>query len=437
MNICLTDNHIGKIFLQEEISPLFSIANKSIAELCRTNENLLIFPESITDVKDEIGKSSVVDIQITEEPDALKVSTGNVMGFIGIGNLQMKIQSRFDEGRDDFLLHYMLQRVLSYNLFDLNYSSEFDDVFDFLMFMFPPLLKSAMRQGIYREYKNYRHNDSNIRGPIDFNRHLAKNVPFVGNVAYSTREYSHDNSMTQLIRHTIEFMKTKKFGQFVLGIDNDTKENVMSIQSCTPTYNKNERGIVIGKNLRMKAHPYYTEYRPFQSLCIQILRMDEIKYGERADEISGILFNGAWLWEEYVNTVLCSHGFIHAENLRQKNGFKLFKDGTAPRYPDFYNQDMVLDAKYKRLGSYDRVADVDRNDVHQIITYMTALRLNRGGFVSPLEHKQEAIPQSTIIESDMRLAIYGIEIAKEALSYSDFCKAMAKNETAFVESLNR
>ncbi len=203
MNICLTDNHIGKIFLQEEISPLFSIANKSIAELCRTNENLLIFPESITDVKDEIGKSSVVDIQITEEPDALKVSTGNVMGFIGIGNLQMKIQSRFDEGRDDFLLHYMLQRVLSYNLFDLNYSSEFDDVFDFLMFMFPPLLKSAMRQGIYREYKNYRHNDSNIRGPIDFNRHLAKNVPFVGNVAYSTREYSHDNSMTQLIRHTI------------------------------------------------------------------------------------------------------------------------------------------------------------------------------------------------------------------------------------------
>ena len=42
---------------------------------------------------------------------------------------------------------------------------------------------------------------------------------------------------------------------------------------------------------------------------------------------------------------------------------------------------MVLDAKYKRLGSYDKVSKLDRNDVHQVITYMTALKADRGGDV--------------------------------------------------------
>lgn len=60
-----------------------------------------------------------------------------MMGFIGIGSLQLKIQSRFDDGRDDYFLHYMLQKVLSFNVFDWNYSKEQEEVFDLAMFMFP------------------------------------------------------------------------------------------------------------------------------------------------------------------------------------------------------------------------------------------------------------------------------------------------------------
>ena len=160
------------------------------------------------------------------------------MGFIGVENLQNKIKSRFDVGRDDFLLHYMLQKVLSFNLFDLSHNNEQEDVFDFIMFMFPYFLKAAMRQGVYREYQNFKHNDANLKGTIDIGRHIAKNVPFVGNIAYSTREYSHDNNMTELIRHTIDFMKTKRYGQSVLNVDRETIENVKIIVEHTPLYNK-------------------------------------------------------------------------------------------------------------------------------------------------------------------------------------------------------
>jgi 5-methylcytosine-specific restriction endonuclease McrBC regulatory subunit McrC len=440
MRINLTDNNIGQpdagTFQRNDVAALFPIADKTIAELCRENENLLIFPFSIETSDDRIGESSVMNILNTDDPDKVRISTGNVMGFIGVGNLQIKIKSRFDTGRDDFLLHYMLQKVLSFNLFDLSHNNEQEDVFDFIMFMFPYFLKSALRQGVYREYQNYRHNDANLKGTIDIGRHIARNIPFIGNIAYSTREYSHDNNMTELIRHTIEFMKTKKYGQSVLNIDKETVENVNTIIEHTPLYSKNDRGSIMSKNLRMKIHPYYTEYCPLQTLCMQILRMEEVKYGESDDEICGILFDGAWLWEEYVNTILSDIGFIHPENKLHKGGIYLFDDHSGVRYPDFYKDDFVLDAKYKQLGSYDKVSKVDRDDIHQVIAYINALHATRGGFIAPLEQKQAKIPTSRLKDSASTLSIFGIEISKTASSYADFCEKMKGMEKAFVESLN-
>ena len=440
MRINLTDNNRQPdtvTFQRKDVAALFPIADKTIAELCKENENLLIFPYSIETSCDKICDSPVMSILNTGDPDKVQITTGNVMGFIGIDNLQIKIKSRFDEGRDDYFLHYMLQKVLSLNLFDLKHNDEQEDIFDLIMFMFPYLLKAAMNQGVYREYKNFKHNDSNLKGTIDIGRHIARNVPFVGNIAYSTREYSHDNNMSELIRHTIEFMKTKRYGQLVLNIDRETIENVKIIVEHTPSYNKNERSSIISKNLRAKVHPYYTEYRPLQTLCLQILRMEEVKYGESSDEICGILFDGAWLWEEYVNTILSNHGFRHPENKLHKGGIYLFDDHSGIRYPDFYKDDMVLDAKYKRLGSYDKVSKLDRNDIHQVMAYMTTLKVNRGGFVAPLEQKQSKVPTSHLQGSMATLSIFGIEICKSATSYSDFCEKMGEMEDGFLESLKQ
>lgn len=439
MRINLTDNNIGQpdagTYWRQDVASLFPIADKTIAELCRENEKLLIFPYSIESSDDRIGESSVMSILNTDDPDKVRISTGNVMGFIGVGNLQIKIKSRFDKGRDDFLLHYMLQKVLSFNLFDLSHNNEQEDVFDFIMFMFPYFLKAAMRQGVYREYQNFRHNDANLKGTIDVGRHIARNIPFVGNIAYSTREYSRDNNMTELIRHTIEFMKTKKYGQAVLNIDRETIENVNAIIEYTPLYNKSDRKCVISKNLRLKTHPYYTEYRPLQTLCLQILRMEEVKYGESDEEICGILFDGAWLWEEYVNTILSKQGFIHPENKRHKGGIYLFEGHSGIRYPDFYKDDIVLDAKYKRLGSYNKVSMVDPDDVHQVMAYMSALHVNKGGFIAPLEKKQDKIPKSQISGTLSYLYIFGIEISRASSSYVDFCERMKEKEEEFIKSI--
>lgn len=437
MRISLTDNNIvANTYSRNDVAALFPIADKSISQLCRENEHLLVFPFSIEDTDDRIGEASVLNIKNTDDPEKVTINTANIMGFIGVENLQIKIKSRFDEGRDDFLLHYMLQKVLSFNLFDLSHNNEHEDVFDFVMFMFPYFLKRAMRQGVFREYQHFKHNDSDIKGPVDVCRHINRNVPFVGKIAYSTREYSSNNRMTQLIRHTIEFMKTKKYGMAVLNIDRETAENVRSIIEHTANYNKCERNSVISKNLRFKRHPYYTEYHALQSLCLQILRMEEVKYGEHDDEICGILFDGAWLWEEYVNTILRDYGFKHPANKLRKGRIYLFEDNSGVRYPGFYKEGVVLDAKYKRLGSYDNVARIDRDDIHQVISYMGALKATKGGFVSPLEKKQTIIPTKKLKDSTSTLSIFGVEICRTAHSYADFCVQMKIKEQEFIESLH-
>lgn len=440
-NICLTDNNQGSVgkcrFKRSDIASLFPYAGKTIDTLCSENEGLLVVPPTTKETEDDVEKSVLFDIANTENPDDVCIKTSNVMGFVGLGGLRVKISSRFDTGNDDYLLHYMLQKVLSINIFDLNYTNDNEAVFDFMMLLFPSFLKAALAQGVYREYQRRCYNDSHVKGTIDVGRHIRLNTPFVGRVAYSTREYTHDNSMTQLVRHTIEFMRQKCIGYAVLNKDKETIELVRQILACTPSYNKAERRSIIQKNLRPNRHPFFTAYRPLQRLCVQILRRDEMKYGENDNELSGILFDGSWLWEEYIYTILQDYGFKHPQNRIRKGMIPLFDDKSGPRYPDFFNKDMVLDAKYKRMEKMNKVAKVDRNDLHQLIAYIDMLRLKRGGFVAPMIHSQAAVPTSQLNgTTSASISIYGIEVAR-GNSYKEFCEGMAMAEERFRQTITQ
>lgn len=440
--INLTDNNCGKgeecTFYRKDISELFKIADKSIRSLCLENEGLLIFPHSIDWCDDKIGDTSfIISIHNTTDLDKATIVTGNTMGFVGVGDCQLKIKSRFDEGHGDYFLHYMLQRVFSFNFFDLRHGSDNDEVFNLLLSMFPYFLRTAMHQGIYKEYRKFEHNDSRVKGTIDTARHIARNTPFLGKVAYTTNEHSLDNDMTELIRHTIEFMKTSSLGQSVLNVNRETKEQVRDIIKYTPSYDRNKRSEIINKNLRSKRHPYFTAYQPLQSLCLQILRRDEIKYGESNQNIYGILFDGAWLWEEYLNTLLEGMGFLHPQNKKNKGAICLFEGNQGKRYPDFYKDNIVLDAKYKRLENYHQLSKVGRNDLHQLITYVSVQKATVAGFIVPLTEKNSTPPCAQLRNThSTMLYILGIEIDNHATSYTDFCRQMEKNEQQFVKVLN-
>ena len=427
----------GKEFLRDEVKDLAMLQGKSIKTLCSEYENLLVFPFSVDNTEDRIGNSTIFTLEsVFDNPDAAIMRTGNIVGCIGKGDANLRISSRFEQGTHDYFMQYMLSKVLHFNIFDLNYSSNDEDVLNFLMALFPVFLHHALAQGIYREYRRHEYNDTRLRGTVDVAKFLKEDVPFTGNVAYVRRDYDSDNSVTQLVQHTIGYMMTTTLGRGLLEDDERTAQDVKKISSVTPTYNQENRRKVIMENLRPKVHPFFTEYYPLQRLCLQILREEKLRYGEADDEVHGILFDGAWLWEEYLSTILEPMGFQHPHNKQGKGGFFIYEDNTGYRMPDFYRKDFVLDAKYKRLEEKDRISELEVSDQNQMIVYLKHLKVQEGGFVCPLNRKEQlALPQARLKSGHEHIAIYGIQIPDTADDFVSFSEMMRVQEESLKDRI--
>ncbi len=225
MNLCTTDNNCGAPFsgtgekslhgTKSDYANLSKIANTTVAELVKNNPSLLVFPQILGAHDDGIDEQGIFNLHGNPEKlEDVKLNTGNLMGFIGIGGTQLKISSRFSkDDENDFFVQYMLQKVFSINLFDWELQNS-NGVLDLLMFVFPKLLKKALSQGLYRQYQTFNRNDANLKGVVDVSRHIKQNVPFCGKIAYNSRERTFDNPLTELIRHTIENKAGRKAASF-------------------------------------------------------------------------------------------------------------------------------------------------------------------------------------------------------------------------------
>lgn len=414
-----------------DLENLRHIAGRSIATLCSDKHaNLLIFPDKLDAHGDDIGTKPICSI------DNEQLQAGDIMGFIGRNRTMLTIASRFAENDgEDYFLHHMIQKVFEINLFDLKYSLSRECVFDFLACLFPYYLKRALRQGLYKQYATHSYNDTHVRGIVDVPGHIRSNTPFAGKIAYKIREFSYDNDITQLIRHTIESIRTSYMAS-VLKADTDMETCVLQICRITPSYKTHDRSRIVSKNRKPLSHPYYAAYRELQRLCMQILAHRGLKYGRGKDEIYGLLVSGSWLWEEFLyKTVLHDCEFSHPQNKIGKNGIYLFEKrvdeeghsfSRCKRYPDYIKDGFVLDAKYKHLDSHA----IDRNDMHQIIAYMYAEQAPAGGFIYPRKESSDA---TAIFDTLGKLRGYGgrvcnigVPIPDQANSYKEFVERMSR-----------
>ncbi|MDR1759086.1 MAG: McrC family protein [Fibrobacter sp.] len=430
-----TDNNVGKWRTgdnhQNDCRPeechlenLKYIANKNILELQKQHHNLLVFPQ-----KWQLGVEKKNIIFELSHDGILK--TNNIMGFIGCGETQLTISSRFHSQSGDYFLHHMLSKVLGINVVNMNFQNSDESIHDFLPYLFPSYLQDALSQGLFKQYQRNQYNDSNVKGAININRHIKLNNPFVGKIAYTMREHSHDNAVTQLIRHTVEYLRMREFGHSILTGNPEIRACVSQIEYATPSYKKSDLQKVIRENLKPVNHPYFVKYQNLQKLCLMILRREKTSFGSK-NEIHGLLFDGAWLWEEYLNKIFTEQklDFIHAENRTGKNPIYLFTDNKLyDRYPDFYKEDFVLDAKYRPREN------IGRDDFHQIISYMYIQQVKLGGFIYPC--KTEEKPESTIGTLKGyggEIKMWSLQIPQDTDSFKSFSKKIQENEAGLKDN---
>ena len=432
MTMQLTDNQqaLNKEEFITEYPKISQVLLDRTLDNLSQEDSIFIFPNDLKNSPD-LDK----DQKILETVNQ-KIKTGNVIGFLGCGQERLTISSRFSSKSDDYFLHYLLQKVLNINLTSLDVGlSREERLYQLLIYLFPKYLEATMRKGLYKEYQRFSHNDSHIKGVIDVVNHLKKNLPFTGNIAYTTREFTYDNPMMQLIRHTIEYIRNQKaLGR---GIIYTNRENITEIIRVTPSYKQADRSKVIRLNqTKPLRHAYFREYRKLQELCLMILNKEEHGLGYQEQKIHGILFDVAWLWEEYVHTLL-PKDFIHPRNKEKKGGISVFSGGKRKVFPDFYHKELkiVLDAKYKKLELTEK--GINRDDLFQLISYAYILQAEKAGLIFPSIEQIVSSEIGKVVGYGVLLKKWSIQIPQKASSYNEFYEMLGMSEKIFQNNINQ
>ena len=410
------------------------ICDKTLEQLER--EGIFVFPELVKDT-DDLTKDQMILQSVNDT-----YRSSNVMGFLGLGRERLTITSRFASGEHDFFFQYMLEKVLDFpNIVNLETDANHENrLFHLLLFLFSLYLKQAMRKGLFKTYIRKRYNDSNMKGVIDIPRHISKNTPFIGNIAYNQREYSYDNTVTELIRHTIEFIKRKPYGRHLLV---KVKDEVQLIVDATQQYELYDRRKVITDNSRNPIrHAYYREYRALQHLCLLILKNQEHNIGAGSRQIYGILFDGAWLWEEYIYTLVADL-FYHPMNKSGTGAQRLFSGNSGLIYPDFIGKNqhsrIIADAKYKPFQN------ISGDDYLQLLAYMLRFDAKAGYYFYPEKGTSGEIKfrlnsgttyeKNVTPRDDIFVMKHGLVIPDTAPDYNDFKAKMEQNEIVFMKKV--
>ncbi|KKI60925.1 5-methylcytosine restriction system specificity protein McrC [Staphylococcus warneri] len=415
-----------------------SILDKTMSEL--EEAGIFVFPNSLKE-QDSISEGQIILNKVGQD-----YQSSNIMGFLGCEHENLIIESRFSEEQNDYFFQYLIENVLKIPyVIDLNTIIDQDNkVIDLFIYIFPYFLKKALRKGLYKKYTRNEYNNQNVKGTVDIQRHIRINTPFIGKIAYSQREFSYDNYILQLVRHTIEFIKKRDAGA---GILNSVRNEVKEVQEVTTSYNIRDRRKVIMLNNKWPVrHAYYKEYRELQKLCLTILQQQKHYIGSGSDKIYGILFDGAWLWEEYIATLI-STDFYHPKNKNGDGAQRLFSKESGKKvgliYPDFIGHNdknrVIGDAKYKPIQN------IGNKDYLQLLAYMFRFNAKSGYYFFP-SHKGNShevlylnqgltYEKNVQMHKDIKIAKFGLTIPKDAVDYKDFSRKMKKVEEEFLDKL--
>ena len=406
------------------------IADKTLEQLER--EGVFVFPDTVKDAED-ITQDQMILQSVNDT-----YRSGNVMGFLGCGDERLIIESRFCGGSEDYFFQYLLDKVLDFpNIVNLESDANQDDrMFNFFLFLFPRYLQAAMRKGLFKKYIRHSYNDGNVKGTIDIARHIEANTPFVGKIAYSQREFSYDNSLMELVRHTIEFIKRKPYGNKLLV---KAKDEVKLVINATPGYEPYDRQKIIEQDQKHTVrHAYFREYLALQRLCLLILQHQRHQIGLGVKRIYGILFDGAWLWEEYINSLI-GDAFYHPMNKEGKGAQRLFNGNVGLIYPDFISRNsekrMIADAKYKPINN------IGNRDYLQVLAYMFRFDAKIGYYLYPEAENADDLllrmnrgstyEKNVMPRDDISVLKHGLKIPMDAQNYADFIMRIKLSEREF------
>lgn len=438
--ITITDNqqpnieyHFASDSEKEIRSAIESVS--SVNKLMKEHKTIIV-PK-----RDSFEKDTIIEIRNS------KIYTYNWVGVVSppINNQRIEITSRFDTGKKQYFLLYLLSSVYGVNIFNIDINSEEESNYIIiLIILFLNKIVEAYSDGLYKEYGRIEYNDYNFKGALDINRHIKLNTPFMGKTAYKVREYTYDNEILCLMRQVMDYIKCNHCEVWGEYLNNEPilNEIVEVIYNATTSFKMNFNYADTIKCRREITHPMFQNYEDARKLAIMILNESGQNIFDNSKELSfSLLVDISWLWEEFV-----------AEKLLKESKYNhLLTDGSAGVlewsnreywYPDFiekgdeHKRRNIFDAKYK-FGDWDK-----NDDIHQLLSYLLISGGNKCGIIYP-DNKPKTWSYKEIHSYEK---FYGNEYPKiykmpmyihhsDNIGYVEYCRLMEESIKKWKDNL--
>ena len=306
--------------------------------------------------------------------------------------------------------------------------------------LFIQALEKAVVLGLPQQYQKHQERSHKVRGSIDFNDYLKRDIPFQGKLTTTFRERMYIQEIVDVLYLALRKLESvfgKEIHSRLLGLSQLLKQQYSGHFANYETIQK-------AKTHQTINNPMYRGFKKVLEYAeIILLNKDLIPDNKKQNlTTTGYLFDIAELYE------------IYLEKLLSRNFPEWFVSGQVeiPIYQkQFYRRSMfpdlimkhktsekiiALDAKFKKMEMQSK--DIDRADLHQIHSYSGYYQndLIASGLIYPLSKKIDF--EYSHIETlygdnnnDVRFVIDGIFVFE-----NQTMEELIENENKFIKRIS-
>ncbi|MCC5916414.1 MAG: hypothetical protein JJU02_03710 [Cryomorphaceae bacterium] len=305
--------------------------------------------------------------------------------------------------------------------------------------LFIQSLEKAVVLGLPQQYQKHQERSQKVRGSINFNDYLKRDIPFQGKLTTSFRERVYVQEIVDVLYLALKKLESvfgKEIHSRLLGLSQLLKQQYSGRFA-------NYESIQKAKSHQTLSNPMYSSFKKVMEYAeIILLNKDLMPDNEKQNlATTGYLFDIAELYE------------IYLEKLLNRNFPEWFVSGQVeiPIYQkQFYRRSIfpdlimkhkksgkiiALDAKFKKMELQNK--DIDRADLHQIHSYSGHYQNNliASGLIYPLS-KQLDIDKShsgTLYgnnDNDIRFIVDGVYVYE-----NQTMDELIENENIFIKRM--
>ena len=322
------------------------------------------------------------------EKKRFAIQTGLFAGVIHHKGYTFNIETRYG----NVLLHRMLNFVnnIYVDTKDVNAklqkkTNEFQYIISYL---FIQSLEKASVLGLPKQYRSVTQRSAKVRGKININEYLKRDIPFKGKLTSTYRTQKYIQEIIDVLfaaTHKVEEYLGSHYKSKIIGIYQTLNEYSSKKYVSQLVINKAKNHIVLKNPL----YGAFNEVLNYAEILIKNQAIEEDSISKQL-KTYGFLFDISQLFEVYLEKLLSRH--FKDWTINGQEELKVYNRQFFGRrmYPDIimrnkYSQEIIVfDAKFKKMKG--RKQDLDRSDFYQIHTYMQYYIPNVifGGLIYPL-----------------------------------------------------